>query len=168
MINCKVAFTGPESSGKTTLAKWAADHFSFSYVNEYAREYLTGKKEYSMNDLLVIANEQFELNDIIDKPAVLDTEMLVLKIWFEEKFLKSSEEIQSLLMKQQIDYYFLCKPDIPWLEDPLRENPLDRDRLFLEYRKLLNTMGLPYTVLSGSIENRKNQIKESLQQNSFL
>ena len=68
MINCKVAFTGPESSGKTTLAKWAADHFSCSYVNEYAREYLTGKKEYSMNDLLVIANEQFELNDLIDKP----------------------------------------------------------------------------------------------------
>jgi len=168
MVNCKVAFTGPESSGKTTMAKWAAGHFSCSYVNEYAREYLSGIKKYSMNDLVVIANEQFELNDAIAKPAVLDTEMLVLKIWFEEKFLKSSEVIQTLLLKQKIDYYFLCKPDIPWVEDPLRENPLDRDLLFLEYRKLLNTMGLPYAVLSGSIENRKNQIKESLQHNSLL
>ena len=102
------------------------------------------------------------------KPAILDTEMLVLKIWFQEKFRKNSEVIQSLLIRQEIDFYFLCKPDIPWEEDPLRENPLDRDRLFLEYQQLLNAMELPYRVISGSIENRKKQIKESLQQNLFL
>jgi len=167
-MNYKVAFTGPESSGKTTMAEWAASHYSYTYVKEYAREYLEGKKGYSLQDIELIANRQFQLNNDVAKPAILDTEMLVLKIWFQEKFQKNSEVIQSLLMKQEIDFYFLCKPDIPWVEDPLRENPLDRDRLFVEYIQLLNAMGLPYTVLSGSIEQRKKQIKESLQQNLFL
>jgi nicotinamide riboside kinase len=164
----KIAFTGPESSGKTTMAKWAASYFSCGYIKEYAREYLEDKTGYSMNDIEMIANRQFQLNNDIAKPAILDTEMLVLKIWFQEKYQMKSEIIQSLLMRQEIDYYFLCKPDIPWIEDPLRENPLDRDRLLVEYLQLLNAMGLPYTVLSGSIEQRKKQIKESLQQNLFL
>ena len=168
MMNCKVAFTGPESSGKTTMAEWLAGYFSCNYVDEYAREYLEGKKGYSLNDIELIANRQFQLNNDVAKPAILDTEMLVLKIWFQEKFRKNSEVIQSLLIRQEIDFYFLCKPDIPWEEDPLRENPLDRDRLFVEYVQTLNAMELPYRVISGSIENRKKQIKESLQQNLFL
>ncbi|MBL0102116.1 MAG: AAA family ATPase [Saprospiraceae bacterium] len=36
----KVVFTGPESSGKTSLALWLCDGFDYHYVPEVARAYL--------------------------------------------------------------------------------------------------------------------------------
>ena len=51
--------------------------------------------------------------------------------------------------------YVLCKPDIPWEEDPLRENEDDRDKLFVRYEQLLQNLGLKYWVLQGSLEERK-------------
>jgi nicotinamide riboside kinase len=38
-----------------------------------------------------------------------------------------------ILKKQKFNHYFLCKPDIPWEEDPLRENSENRDELFEIY-----------------------------------
>ena len=29
--------------------------------------------------------------------------------------------------KDNYTYYLLCRPDIPWEPDPLRENPFDRE-----------------------------------------
>ena len=62
-----------------------------------------------------------------------------------------------LLKEQKIDHYFLCKPDIPWEPDPLRENPEDRERLFKLYERGLLEIGA-YNVLSGNIEERKMRI----------
>ena len=42
--NCiKVVLFGPESTGKSTLAKELADHYNSIYIEEYAREYLQKK-----------------------------------------------------------------------------------------------------------------------------
>ena len=39
----KVVMFGPESTGKTTLAKALAEHYNTQWVPEYAREYLEEK-----------------------------------------------------------------------------------------------------------------------------
>ena len=39
----KIAFTGPESSGKTTMAELIAEVYSTSFIPEYAREFLKDK-----------------------------------------------------------------------------------------------------------------------------
>ncbi len=155
----KIAFTGPESSGKTTMAEWMSGEFSLTYVEEFARDYLSSKKSYSFNDVEVIAEGQFELNREAQAPAILDTEMLVMKIWFEDKYRKESATIRSLLHAQEVDYYFLCKPDIPWEEDPLRENPSDRYRLFEIYVKEMDALNMPYTILEGAMEQRKERVR---------
>lgn len=36
----KIALFGPESTGKTTLAKQLADHYKTEWVPEFARDYL--------------------------------------------------------------------------------------------------------------------------------
>ena len=42
--NClKVVLFGPESTGKSTLAKKLADHYNTQWVPEYARAYLQKK-----------------------------------------------------------------------------------------------------------------------------
>lgn len=161
MGGLKIAFTGPECSGKSTSAKWLAKELSFQMVEEYAREYLKGKSTYSIDDLDMIATEQFERNSVLG-PLVVDTEMLVMKIWSEEKYQMVSEKILQLLKRQELDFYFLCKPDFNWVSDPLRENPQNRDRLFDIYEASLKEYKLSYCVLSGPEAERKEIIKASL------
>lgn len=86
----KIAFTGPESSGKTTMARWTAKHISYELVPEYSREYLQRKTAYHLNDLNNIALEQFKRNSAFGD-LVMDTEMLVMKIWCEEKYSNCSQ-----------------------------------------------------------------------------
>ncbi len=167
MKKIKIAFTGPESSGKTTMAIWTAEHFSYEMISEYAREYLAVRKEYNIEDLNAIAKEQYERNNACEK-LIIDTEMLVMKIWCEEKFTNCSTEILSLYEEQQIDHYFLCKPDVPWEEDPLRENPSDRDRLFERYKESLLEKGVSFNILSGGIEVRKMSILNTLKNLNML
>lgn len=168
MKKIKIAFTGPESSGKTTLSEWLSIHLSCGMIKEYAREYLSYDKAYTMYDINCMAEEQFKRNNSSNEKVVLDTEMLVMKIWCEEKYHKCSESILLLLEKQEIDCYFLCKPDIPWEADPLRENSLDRDRLFDKYEQNLKELGFPYHVISGTLDERQNKIIETLQNRSWL
>ena len=162
MNGVRIAFTGPESSGKTTMSKWLSEHLSFDFVEEYAREYLSQKTDYNREDLNKIAIEQFRRNQASGNLAI-DTEMLVMKLWHEEKYKYCSDLILELLERQKLDFYFLCKPDIPWEVDPLRENPLDRDRLFVKYEETLIEQGFDYVVLKGTFIERQEKIIETLQ-----
>ena len=167
MSGVRIAFTGPECSGKSTMAKWLADEYSLKIVEEYAREYLQKKKGYSIHDLDVIAAEQFVRNSS-QGALVADTEMLVLKIWSEEKYQRVSKNILQLLKQQEFDFYFLCKPDFNWVSDPLRENALDRERLFDLYEESLKKHKYPYCLLSGPEVERKEIIKTILANKNIL
>lgn len=161
----RIAFTGPESSGKTTLAKWVADQFNCPWVPEVARDYLTERNGvYEQADLDAMAIEQVEKwEQISNEPFVVyDTEMTVLEIWSQVKYGEVSSNITALSANQHIDHYFLCSPDIPWEEDPLRENPTDRDELFERYHQSLVRKNVVFTVLSGPLEQRKQSILDVL------
>ncbi|MBK6665467.1 MAG: AAA family ATPase [Saprospiraceae bacterium] len=52
----KIIITGPESSGKTTLALWIALEYQWCLVPEFAREYLKQNDgKYLEHDLILIA-----------------------------------------------------------------------------------------------------------------
>jgi nicotinamide riboside kinase len=153
----KIAFTGPESSGKSTLSSWLSAEIKLPLIEEYAREYLTEKKEYFQEDLDSIARGQMNLWSK-ESNFIADTEMTVLKVWSEVKYDSCSELIQKLFDAQCFDVYFLCTPDIPWEEDPLRENPNDRNEIFDHYLKLLEEQKVNYKIISGDLEDRKQQV----------
>lgn len=152
----KFAFTGPESSGKTTLSKAIAEKIQANYYPEFSREYLNKRNgTYTKKDLDEIALGQFELiNQIDKKDQVYDTEMLVIQIWSEFKYHSCSELILNLVQQQQIDHYFLCSPDIPYEEDPLRECPEQRDELFDIYLNKLTTYKVPFSIIKGTPSER--------------
>ena len=57
-----ITIVGPESSGKTTLARQLAAEIGCPWVPEYAREYLEGRGGYyDERDLLEIAEEQLSV-----------------------------------------------------------------------------------------------------------
>ncbi len=60
-----IVMTGPESSGKTTLAKQLADCWNVPLVPEIARDYLRGKDSYQQHDLVEIAKQQHQQEQLI-------------------------------------------------------------------------------------------------------
>lgn len=158
----RIAITGPESCGKTTLAMDLSKLLNATYAAEYAREYLEKREGiYSFSDLDNVVLGQLNLWETNVDILVADTELTVIKIWSEDKFGHSSSLIDQHYRSQHFDHYFLCSPDIPWEPDPLREDPNRRIILFECYEKELRALNRQYTILQGSKEER---IKKSIEQ----
>lgn len=158
----KIVITGPESTGKSTIAKHLSDILKCPLVEEYAVEYLTQTGGiYHYSDMLKIAKGQIknEENTAINTKSeilICDTDLLTIKIWSQVKFGIVHKKILSLISSRNYDHYILCMPDIDWEEAPFRENPYDRDFLFSLYRDELDNYGKIYDILSG--EGKKRQI----------
>jgi nicotinamide riboside kinase len=57
----KIAILGPESTGKSELAKALATYYKGEWVPEYAREYVEQLVEpYTFEDVCIIAQKQIE------------------------------------------------------------------------------------------------------------
>jgi len=155
----KIAVTGPESSGKTSLAIELSKLFDAALVEEYARIYLSEKgAAYTWADLDIIAGKQFDsaINALEESKrfVIADTDMHTMAIWSIDKYGAVSPKIAGLLMKEDFDLYLLCRPDIPWQQDPLRENPNDRDRLFGLYLDSLKNAQRRFEIIEGSGNSR--------------
>ncbi len=158
----KIAFTGPESSGKTTLAKKVASLYNGIFVEEFARTFLKGKPTYVQEDLDAIAEGQVKSWDVGTEFLVADTEMTVICIWSLYKYGTISPKIKQLFDQQQFDLLFLCKPDIQWEFDPMRENPENRDELFDLYHSFLIENKQNIVVVEGNEQQRHLIVKEAL------
>ncbi|MEO1517392.1 MAG: ATP-binding protein [Bacteroidota bacterium] len=161
----KVVCTGPESSGKTTLAVQLAQHFDCPWVVEYARDYLHQlHRPYVESDLLDIAKGQWAQEHSSSPPLLIcDTDLLTIAIWSEVKYGRIHPWIESRLSPAPRCCYFLCSPDIPWEDDPLRENPHDRDALFQRYFDRLTELDSPFVILSGGQEARRQQAIQAIE-----
>jgi nicotinamide riboside kinase len=159
----KIAFTGPESCGKSTMAQWCSIQFNLPLSEEFAREYLQDKVHYERNDLDEITMGQLVDWRLKGNHFVADTEMTVMKIWSEYRYQQVSSIILEAYETQIFDHYFLCAHDIPWEPDPLRENSMNRQELFELFELELEKMNRPFTVLKGSLKDRQNVVKVTLE-----
>lgn len=154
----KLAFIGPESSGKTTLSTLAAEKFEGNYIEEASRNYLANTNgAYEFEDLEKIARLQFKSIEAYKAElAFIDTDLIDMKVWSIYKYGNCASYIQEHISLQKIDHYFLCKPDFPWVADPLRENPSNKNRaeLYALFIQVLNEFKFPFTELIGPISER--------------
>ncbi len=168
----KIIITGPESSGKTTLAKQLAAHYETVWVPEYARSYLDSlNRDYVFEDLSEIAKGQIKLEESLEPKAntflFCDTSMLVMKIWSEFKYGKCNPEILRQLELRKKEVFLLCGTEIPWEFDELRESQNERETLYKIYKKELLNMGASFLEIQGSPEERLYQVVEYLKDHSL-
>ena len=165
----KIIVTGPESSGKTTLCKALSEHYNLPFTKEFAREYLTDLgKNYLQEDLLEIAKGQLENEQLTNdnqQISLHDTDLITLKIWSDYKYGNCTNWILEQIKKQKVEnrFYLLCKPDLKWNYDPLRENPTDRNELLEIYKQELENLGHKFLIIKG--EDRNEQAIEILSTN---
>lgn len=168
-MSFKIAFTGPESTGKTSLSMLVAETFGGVYVPEFSRSFLEQTDGfYEEQDLDTIALGQFDslTNQKVNENQILisDTDMTVMKIWSQYKYGRVSQVIEHLYQEETFDHLFLCDTDIPWEEDPFREHPESRVELFALYLELIQSNTKNFTVVKGSLEERLNQVRQVLEE----
>lgn len=86
----------------------------------------------------------------------VDTDMYVMKVWCEYVFQQCHHFILNEIIQQTTNFYLLCKPDLPWAEDVLREYPDEQPRLELYqiYRDIMINQKVPWVEISGDYDAR--------------
>ncbi len=156
----RIALVGPESCGKSYLAEQLAIHFQTSFVEEYGRTYCEkfGMDSTELDFAHVAGGQLFREDEMaLEANRVLfcDTDLIVTQIWSEVYFKgKCQPWIYWADHFRRYDLFLLCAPDIPWVNDGLREFEGQRDWMFERLRQELESRGLKYVLIQGAFEAR--------------
>jgi NadR type nicotinamide-nucleotide adenylyltransferase len=156
----RIALVGPESCGKSFLAEKLAAHYNTVHVEEYGRTYC---EKFGMDstdlDFAHVAGGQLYREDEMalqaNKVLFCDTELLVTQIWSEVYFKgKCQPWIYWANHERHYAHFLLCAPDIPWVNDGLREFEYARSWMFDRLLEELECRQLPFSVIHGGFEER--------------
>lgn len=163
----KIGIIGPESTGKSTLARYLVKRYKGFLVPEYARTFVEqkGTTDVTWDELCTISRHQIEEikslsakrsngpedNLCSNNEAVyfFDTELVVTKVWFEYAFGEVPEWLNVAIMQYPMDIYLLLYPDLPWVPDVARSNGSDAMRLelFHRYETEIQSLNIPYYII---------------------
>jgi len=155
----KVGIIGPESSGKSTLARYLAKRYNGVLISEYAREYVErkGTTDVTFDELCTLAKHQIEeLEALSRNPSPVtrnlyffDTELIITKVWFDYAFGRVPEWLNENIHRFPMDVYLLTYPDIAWVPDPARSNGSEaiRKELFDRYEAEVQALDIPYYII---------------------
>ncbi|MFD1603805.1 DUF4301 family protein [Flavobacterium artemisiae] len=159
----KIALFGPESTGKTTLAKQLAAYFETEWVPEFARDYLQEKWEENQHicdadDMMPIAYGQTALENeklaTAKKYLFCDTNLMVTKVFSEMYYGFCDPLLHEAALKHEYDLFFLTDIDVPWEKDDIRDTPNGRETVFSAFKQTLIDTKKPFVTLSGDKECR--------------
>lgn len=168
----RIVFYGPESTGKTTLAKTMAQHFMTSWVPEFARDFLQDKynktgKACEASDIKPIVEGQLKTENKWIKKAnqylFCDTDPLetfvYAKAYFPDQDFSWLDKLNEHL---NYHHYFLTYIDTPWVADDLRDKPNQRLEMYQLFLTELKRRNKNFTILKGDLETRTQQVLETL------
>ncbi|WP_162875650.1 AAA family ATPase [Sphingomonas crusticola] len=164
-----ICLHGPESTGKSTLARRLAAHFGTLYVPEYGRTYCEQfGLSLAMEDLVTIGRTHQAMTKAMlrqcERRLFLDTDPLMTAVWADMLFQRRDRWFDAFT--DTADLYLLLDIDMPWIDDGTRFfGDLHERRHFFDLsRAELERRGLPYQVISGSPEERFAQALAAISQ----
>jgi NadR type nicotinamide-nucleotide adenylyltransferase len=165
----KIAVTGPESTGKTSLVTQLAELYDTVYVPEYARQYIDKNgMDYTYDDVLKMAKGQIELERLYASKAnrilFSDTDMIAYKVWISFYGWEVPTWLTDHIRRQKFDLYLLTDIDLPWVADGQRANPDDREILFHRFLEELESIDANFGIIAGKgmlrLDNAISTIEE--------
>ncbi len=153
-----ICFYGPESTGKSTLAKRMAEIYKTDYVPEVAREMITSN-DFSLTDIIYIGHAQtaMVLKKIQSANKILfcDTDLITTQIYAKEYLGEVPEVLMVLEKSIPYDHYFLFDIDVPWIADGLRDLGHKRQEMYRIFKSELDKRKIPYTNVRGNYLQRE-------------
>ncbi len=155
----RVCVFGPESTGKTTLARRLAERFATAWVPEYARTLLEAQGgRLTPADLPHIVRGQAAAEDALARNArkvlICDTDPLTTLVWSEVLYGTCDPFVRQQAEKRSYDLYLLLDVDVPWVADVVRYLPQERRAFFERCRAELERRGRRHVHLRGSWDER--------------
>ncbi|MDX2225929.1 MAG: AAA family ATPase [Verrucomicrobiae bacterium] len=157
---CRTVVIGAESTGKTTLCKQLAEYFRTVWVPEFGRMYYESKVHsaaegtWESREFELIAAEQNRLEDRgareCNKLLICDTDSFATAIWHERYLKCGSPSVEALASGRRPAHYFLCAPDVPFVQDGFRDGEHMRAWMHETFLERLTHTGRRFTLLSGS------------------
>ncbi len=171
----RIAILGPESTGKSTLARNLASAFNTTYAWEHARPLLDLKQgRCDPPDIELIARSQLALEETMARRAnrvlLCDTTLLLTKVWSEVLFGACPPWIAHAAQRRY-DLTLLLDVDVPWVDDTQRYFPdqPQREAFFNLCRSELDRLGHKYFIIRGDYASRTataiDAIRETLRIN---
>ena len=163
----KICFYGPESTGKSAMAKRLAEYYQTEFVPEVARE-IVSSNEFSVDDIIKIGHAQTQriLNKTKTANKILfcDTDLITTQIYCRHYL----SEVPSVLFKleKQINYahYFLFDIDVPWVADGMRDLKESREEMFMVFKAELKKRNIAYQLVSGTYHEREKFLRSEIDQ----
>jgi NadR type nicotinamide-nucleotide adenylyltransferase len=159
----RVCVTGPESTGKTTLARRLAESIGTEWVHEAARTYAERVgRGLAAPDVAPIAHEHVTLAERAAERAlargadtvVLDTDLLSTIVYARHYYGAAPRWIEREDRARRADLYLLCDVDVPWIADGVRDRPTDREAMFERFRRALARRRANAVIVRGGWDER--------------
>lgn len=172
----RIAILGGESSGKTTLCARLSNQFSMRWVPEFGRtftEQIGGTQNLVYEDLEYIGRTQIEHEIEVAKHVRLgdlllcDTTPLTTMFYSVVMFNRSSSKLQSYAERKYARVY-LCDINIPHENDGTRFDEAFRERAHDWYVRELCVRGVDYKLLTGTVDERVQQVLQDLRNQGFM
>ena len=161
----KICFYGPESTGKSTMARHMAEIYKTEFVPEVSREIVTSNN-FTVEDIIKIGHAQteriLEKTKTANKILFCDTDLITTQIYCRH-YLKEVPHVLIELEKLiKYDLYFLFEPDVPWVADGLRDLGEKRKEMLDVFKGELDKRSISYVSVTGSWEEREEIIKREV------
>lgn len=150
----RVAVTGSECTGKTTLALAIAARFDAPYVPEFCRGYQDAKgAPLVASDVEPIARGQMAEADAAECRAtdlvVLDTDLVSTVVYARHYYGACPAWIESACRERRADLYLFCAPDLPWEADGQRDRGDRREEVHGLFATALASVGAEVVSVAG-------------------
>jgi NadR type nicotinamide-nucleotide adenylyltransferase len=166
----RAVLIGPESTGKTWLARDLVSHYNVCWSQEYARQFVESHlRPVVYSDVEAIGRGQRACEDeAIAKarnagtPLVIhDTDLLSTVIYSRHYYGDCPISIESAAVTRIANLYLLHRPDVPWMTDGhQRAEPERRGELFARFRNTLVALRANVVEIGGEWADRRRSAIE--------
>jgi HTH-type transcriptional regulator, transcriptional repressor of NAD biosynthesis genes len=168
----RIVLIGAESTGKTTLCVALAAHYGTVWVAEYGREHWENKiaaqntppgetPAWTDDEFIHIAEEQQrrenEAATRATRVLICDTNAFATATWFERYAGTRHPGVDAIGARDQVDLYLIPSPDVPFVQDGVRDGEKIREWMHARFLELIRANGTPYVLITGAWDARLPQ-----------